>query len=190
VRRYLFNVAIAVSLLLCVGTAVLWVRSYWRCDGVGYARVFVVGVGITRNMLSSQEGTVALHRVVRRERDSSSPMWGDLGWTIRNDPVRKGAAIAEAKQFGRVLFGFGFVHRVASGPATNVSLESTSLLAPHWSFVLVFAAFPTFVLATAIRRRRRRRRRRRADVCATCGYDLRATPDRCPECGTRPQVSA
>jgi hypothetical protein len=50
---------------------------------------------------------------------------------------------------------------------------------PFWAIVLVTAILPLL----ALRRSQRRRQRRLTGLCVECGYDMRATPERCPECG-------
>jgi hypothetical protein len=53
------------------------------------------------------------------------------------------------------------------------------LAIPHWLLFLLNAPWPLWWLA----RRRKLSIRRRRGLCTQCGYDIRASTDRCPECG-------
>jgi hypothetical protein len=55
---------------------------------------------------------------------------------------------------------------------------------PLWPAALIFGVLPAIHLVRWYHRRRARRADR--SICQACGYDLRATPERCPECGTVP----
>jgi len=54
---------------------------------------------------------------------------------------------------------------------------------PVWFPIPFLLVFPSLYTRRALRRRKVRRWIK-SDCCATCGYDLRASPDKCPECGT------
>ena len=112
--------------------------------------------------------------------------------------IRRGGAfdpraIPEPTRSERFQRFFGIVHerhvgsfRLAkTGDQITVS-EHAIVVELFWYRVALLVA-PVLWLVAAIgwwRREARRTDRLVSGRCASCGYDLRATPERCPECGT------
>jgi hypothetical protein len=204
--RILFNMATVVSLALCLGVVVLWVRSYFvmdlieRSSDVPAERLFLA------RAVCSREGRILCVRYITFETDRSSGTRVPCPTPPRTfsqraslPPADWDAFIASRFGSGRVTavpwHGFHMTRSETTSPTLVGDGERFSILedgtltdrigflsVPHWSLAGAFLLLPAIAL------RSRRKRRRRSDAssgrCATCGYDLRATPDRCPECGT------
>ena len=150
-RRQLFSIVAACSLLALLAVTVLWVRSY--------------------RFPPNRAGGDVLNF------SSHNPLWWVISARGRVTLCRQ-----DGRDWGREFPGFdagGFKYGGLRG--SNGSLYNAA--APHWSFVAMLLISPA-TWALTERRRRRRRRGLRPGKCRSCGYDLRATPQRCPECGT------
>ena len=179
--RRLFMALSALSLLLCVAVCVLWVRSY----RVGEA-VYREGPLFRLAILSSKGQCSALRTTYpasaangpARWKYSNRGMWAEV--TRRPGLYRADPAV---RCYGPVA-GFGMFDKPAAGP-TSMGAATREVFFPYWSLVGLTAAGPAAWYA-----RRRRLRSRSLGLCPACGYDLRATPERCPECGAVPAVSS
>jgi hypothetical protein len=105
----------------------------------------------------------------------------DPGRLVITSDAEFGADVYQ--QYGRVErrlgFGYGTV-RIVRSP--NVIAVARRIEVPFWTVIVLLLATMVWSLRGA-RRRYARMIRGRGRVCPVCGYDLRATPGRCPECG-------
>ena len=153
IRRVL-NVLTVLSPLLFVAAVALWIRGYLCADQAGWIGERWALVG---------------------ESDS-----GVFTTTFTDDPNELGYMQFQA--------GTGFIY-FAKRPSdyadwTHFGFDYQSdgklhsLSVPHYAVSLPLGFLSVWLAMGVLRRRRSA-----GTKCARCGYDLSATPDRCPECG-------
>lgn len=190
-RRRFFNLLTAVSLLLCVATTAFWARSYYVCDLYVYdgfdrkgppyvmTRVWIdvdfggVGIVWSRSVCTSAAPDEALRWFEAYVREEPTG-WRRLIKPGRGYPVVESRATPAFDHFGLL------VSRTPQPGIGGLKHPTVRATVPLWLLTTLFAAPP----ALWIRRRWRLLKRIRNGGCLVCGYDLRATPERCPECGT------
>ena len=178
-RRPVLMIACALSLMLGTAAVLVWFLSFlafapfgqfwttsWDGNGSGYlGRGWIALNGSFHLLREDRTMQPAPTSVANRYRHSGI------------DPIPG----VHPKQ---TTLGFAYVSRVTvwrdPGNGRRVTSTTQQLSFPIWLLAIVLAVLPIGWSVTAMRQRRLRVR----GLCPSCGYDLRATRDRCPECGT------
>jgi hypothetical protein len=165
-RRKLFTLAAGVSAVALLAVAVLWERSFWVGDT--WDREEPGGGAV---IMGSSRGQVWWARL------DVSPIRFDRPSGYRADRAK----VAPTNGVPAVWSFAGFIWTNYRLPGPGPVVRAFTM--PYWFAAALTAPLPA-AWVRARRRAARADRRRKAGLCTACGFDLRATPDRCPECGT------
>ena len=169
------KLAWAVGVIVWTSVLALWALSYRRHE------VFIWSDDVRVRRVGLSRGAVQL--VHARLEGGTFPEAGFVHLSGRPRPIQLGLPAGDCTTYwvvGPLSFIIG-----RQGGAGPFAIRLHELIVPHW-FVFLLTLLPVPWLW------RRTRRVRRADEgrCAVCGYDLRASPQRCPECGATPAAAA
>ena len=176
IRKVIGAGVAGLCMLLTLALAILWFRSYTRGDMMHWGvRNTAHEEQFNRHIYIYVLSTTGEFQICRRSSSIKSrgfkwvrPHLRDAKFDFSNDEIN--------------FWGFRWENnRLPNRPLSWTSWSDWvfSITIPYWALVLFSSAWPTIWLVGRLRHRRKTK----SGCCPACGYDLRATPERCPECG-------
>jgi hypothetical protein len=202
--RLVFNALAGLSLLLGIATAALWVRAYYSWDDLFVFVRWSSSAGIknypvssgpiiyisannltgTRFNLMNLSGAVFLQLLYvdeSRPHENDAPRPRVQFNRYHMDAYERAWLLHDSRNPHGVRGGRNSVFATVDGSGIHDVMILRQYGVSDWFLLLIFSPLPGWWLID-----RYRTHRRIPGCCADCGYDLRATPDRCPECGAVP----
>ena len=176
----------ALSLVLCFATLLMWSESYDK--GWGYGRIDAHGV--YQNCFS---GNGKVFYAIEWFDEDWEPGLQQQAWSSvggGGPDLRLFTLVSRTASRLPSFLGFGRIYvkhpqaasLKAGAPIINTTFHHQAWWFPYWLPAVLTALPPLWCLRWCFQKRRRWQRQQ-LGLCLTCGYDLRASKDRCPECG-------
>jgi hypothetical protein len=195
--RWIFNGFAAISVLILLASSFLWIRSYWKSDIVYWNKVYFANspppppgtptaesegnvssscgyLSITWNAVTFSTAGPVIDILYNPHQGVSY-----VSDNFTSPPIRPGPTPGAKPNEKWIRWNCAGIQYVS----TVLPDSYETLISIRWPYIVAFALCLPAWKALAIAHNRRRAARVRHGLCPTCGYDLRATPNQCPECG-------
>jgi hypothetical protein len=199
--RRLVSILSALSLAFCIAICVLWVRSYYAVDAVDCR---CIDAAVEENSsdwwtkgveIGSSRGVLAFNHfslVWAQNWPTTRQPAGNWQWRLKIGRDDISVIPADGRQFRFTGYQPTQAERLGFGAWSYQAMTTWNddesqmhpeheigATAPDWLLAALAAILPVLWVISV-------RRRFPTGHCQHCGYDLRATRERCPECGKIP----
>jgi hypothetical protein len=181
----MLNWLMALTLVMGIAVAAMWARSYWY--------LYYIVVDKVSAPPDAQHDRVRLFRIALAS-GSLGITWWTTDWAKDSSnpaqylshppppyrlPIGIDWTLGVPNDWGKVAIGH---YHAITTKERYVTTTAESWAIPIWPIDGVLLGLATIWLFAVYRKWRSPQ----DGCCAECGYDLRASPERCPECGTIP----